>query len=47
MELNKQQRMAERQKNFQAKYKTTLDKEDEENSKVMLYTQYTYIFISR
>lgn len=44
MELNKQQRMAERQKNFQAKYKTTLDKEDEENSKVMLYT-HIYLYL--
>lgn len=40
MELNKQQRMAERQKNFQAKYKTTLDKEDEENSKVRVDVDY-------
>lgn len=35
MELNKQQRAAERLKNFQAKYKMTVEKEEKENGKVM------------
>lgn len=35
MEVTKQQRMADRQKAFQAKYKMTIEKENDDNAKVI------------
>lgn len=41
VEVTKQQRMADRQKAFQAKYKMTMEKENDDNAKVI----YNNVFI--